>query len=117
MVFCRAPGTVGPYGIGVVLVERGTPGFEVLEIERKMGGRGMNEVVLGFDKVPVRPDQVVMMRDAGSKAGAQFLLVQFNPERCGHAALSMGLGLADSSYSMYYTKQRTKERRGGEELG
>src|SRR3546814_8639680 len=95
MVFCRAPGTVGPYGIGVVLVERGTPGFEVLEIERKMGGRGMNEVVLGFDKVPVRPDQVVMMPDAGSKAGAQFLLVQFNPERCGNAAMSLGLGQAD----------------------
>src|SRR3546814_2734049 len=66
----------------------------------------MNEVVLGFDKVPVRPDQVVMMPDAGSKAGAQFLLVQFNPERCGNAAMSLGLGQAAFEYELDYTKKR-----------
>src|SRR3546814_12746672 len=66
----------------------------------------MNEVGLGFDKVPVRPDQVVMMPDAGSKAGAQFLLVQFNPERCGNAAMSLGLGQAAFDYALDYTKKR-----------
>src|SRR3546814_12767208 len=46
------------------------------------------------------------MPDAGSKAGAQFLLVQFNPERCGNAAMSLGLGQAAFDYALDYTKKR-----------
>jgi alkylation response protein AidB-like acyl-CoA dehydrogenase len=53
LVFCRAEGTVGPRGIGAVIVERGAPGFAPPETEPKMGGRGVAEATLRFDDVPV----------------------------------------------------------------
>ena len=106
LVFCRAPDTSGPDGIGAVIVERDVPGLAPIESEDKMGGRGVAEGVLRFEGAPVRPDQVVLEPRKGSKDGARFLVRQFNPERCGNAAMSIGLARAALDDAIAYVKER-----------
>lgn len=106
LVFCRAPGTAGPLGVGAVVVEASAAGFQPPEVEPKMGGRGVPEAVLRFDGVHVPAEDVVILPDPSSKRGAGILLRQFNPERCGNAAMSVGVAQAAFDYAAEYAKQR-----------
>lgn len=106
LVFCRAPGTTGPHGVGAVVVESSAPGFQPPEVEPKMGGRGVAEAVLRFDSVRVAAEDVVIEPVASSKRGAAILLRQFNPERCGNAAMSVGIAQAAFDYAAAYAKER-----------
>lgn len=106
LVFCRAPGTTGASGIGAVLVERGMPGFATPEVEPKMGGRGVSEAVLRFEGVHVPRSHVVIEPDPASKEGGRILLVQFNPERCGNAAMCVGVAQAAMDATIAYASQR-----------
>ncbi|PRZ43942.1 alkylation response protein AidB-like acyl-CoA dehydrogenase [Antricoccus suffuscus] len=106
LVFCRAPGTVGPRGIGAVLVEKDDPGFEVVSIEKKMGSRGINETVLRFSDIFIDNDDVVLAPDPESNNGAAFLVKQFNPERCGNAAMTLGVAQSAFEYAVEYAKNR-----------
>lgn len=94
LVFCRAEGTQGSYGIGAVFVSSKADGFAPPVIERKMGGRGVAEATLHFDDVYIPHEDVVLAPDPDSKGGAKILLTQFNPERCGNAAMSIGIAQA-----------------------
>ncbi|HZZ45491.1 MAG TPA: acyl-CoA dehydrogenase family protein [Pseudonocardia sp.] len=106
LVFCRAPDTVGPDGIGAVVIDRDIEGLAPIESEEKMGGRAMAEGVMTFTDAPVRADQVVLPPKAGSREGARFLLRQFNPERCGNAAMSIGTARAALDYAIAYMRER-----------
>jgi alkylation response protein AidB-like acyl-CoA dehydrogenase len=106
LVFCRAEGTRGASGIGAVLVERGAPGFAPPETEAKMGGRGVAEATLRFDGVPVAAEDVVLAPDPDSKHGAELLLRQFNPERCGNAAMCVGVARAALEDALAFVSQR-----------
>ncbi|MGY2082778.1 acyl-CoA dehydrogenase family protein [Blastococcus sp. SYSU DS0539] len=106
LVFCRAPGSSGARGIGAVVVERGQAGFEVVDTSPKMGSRGVAEATLRFEDVEVDDAQVVIPPDPGSTAGARLLLRQFNPERCGNAAMCIGVARAALEDSVAYTGQR-----------
>jgi hypothetical protein len=106
LVFCRAPGTIGPDGIGAVLVDADIEGLAPIETEDKMGGRGVPEGVLRFENAPVRRDQIILEPRAGSREGAAFLLRQFNPERCGNAAMSVGVARAALEDAIAYLKER-----------
>lgn len=106
LVFCRAPDTVGPDGIGAVLVDRDVEGLGPIETEEKMGGRAVAEGVLRFTGAPVRRDQIVLEPRKGSREGARFLVRQFNPERCGNAAMSIGLARSALDAALVYVKER-----------
>lgn len=106
LVFCRAEGTSGPDGIGAVLLERGAPGMSEIEIEEKMGGRGVPEGMFSFTDTPISADQVVLPAVAGSRDGARFLIRQFNPERCGNAAMCLGVAKAALEDAVAYLKER-----------
>jgi len=106
VVFCRAPGTRGATGVGAVIVDRDDPGFEVVRIEPKMGSRGVNEATLRFDDVLIRPERVLVRPEAGSRAGGEFLLVQFNPERCGNAAMCLGVAQSAFDSAVRHAKER-----------
>jgi alkylation response protein AidB-like acyl-CoA dehydrogenase len=106
MVFCRAAGTHGPRGIGAVIVERGAPGFAPPEVEPKMGGRGVAEATLRFEDVPVARADVVLEPDPASKRGADVLLTQFNPERCGNAAMCIGVARAALEDALAFAGER-----------
>lgn len=106
LVFCRAEGTSGASGIGAVIVRRGAPGFAEPEAEPKMGGRGVAEASLRFDDVPIAEDDIVLFPDPASKVGARMLVQQFNPERCGNAAMCIGVARAALDDSVAFTRER-----------
>ncbi|MBA2557583.1 MAG: acyl-CoA dehydrogenase family protein [Chloroflexi bacterium] len=106
LVFCRAVGTSGPYGIGAVVVHRDAPGFADPVVEPKMGARGIAEATLRFDDVPIDAADVLIQPDADSKAGAGLLLRQFNPERCGNAAMCVGVADVALADAIAHTTQR-----------
>lgn len=106
LVFCRAAGSSGGKGIGAVVVERGRPGFEVVDTSPKMGSRGVAEATLRFEDVEVRDEDVVLAPDPASSSGARLLLRQFNPERCGNAAMCIGVARAALEDSVAFAGQR-----------
>jgi alkylation response protein AidB-like acyl-CoA dehydrogenase len=108
LVFCRAEGTSGARGIGAVLVHRGQRGFSVVGTSPKMGGRGVAEATLRFDDVVVSDDDVVIPPDPDSSAGARLLIRQFNPERCGNAAMCIGVARAALEDSVAHASTRVQ---------
>jgi 3-sulfinopropanoyl-CoA desulfinase len=106
IVFCRAPGTVGPYGIGAVLIEGRPDGMAEPHVDPKMGIRGVAECSLRFDGVRIEPENVLVLPEAGSKRGAEILVNQFNPERCGNAAMCTGIAQGALDASIGHLKER-----------
>lgn len=106
LVFCRAAGTKGPRGIGAVAVPRGAPGFADPVTEPKMGMRGVAEAALTFDDVPIADEDVIIAPDPDSSRGAALLVRQFNPERCGNAAMCIGVAQAALDDAIAFAKQR-----------
>lgn len=113
LVFCRLAGTSGPKGIGAVIVERGQEGFAEPETQPKMGGRGVGEAILGFDGIRIEPGAVIVSADPESSKGAAIMLRQFNPERCGNAAMCVGVARAALGDSLAHLRTR---RQFGKEL-
>jgi len=89
-----------------VLVERGQEGFAEPRTQPKMGGRGVGEAVLGFDGIRIEPGAVIVPADAGSSQGAAIMLRQFNPERCGNAAMCIGVAQAALEESVAFVLER-----------
>ncbi|HEU5031518.1 MAG TPA: acyl-CoA dehydrogenase family protein [Spirillospora sp.] len=106
IVFCRAPGTAGPYGIGAVLIEGRPDGMAEPHVDPKMGIRGVAECTLRFDGVRIEPEDVLVMPEPGAKRGAEILVNQFNPERCGNAAMCTGIAQGALDASVSHLKQR-----------
>jgi len=106
LVFCRAAGSSGPKGIGAVVVERDQRGFDVVGTSPKMGSRGVAEATLRFEDVEVDDADVVIPPDPASSAGARMLLRQFNPERCGNAAMCIGVARAALDDAVTYASTR-----------
>lgn len=108
IVFCRAPGTVGPYGIGAVLIEGRPAGMSAPRVDPKMGIRGVAECSYRFEGVRIEPENVLVAPDPASKRGAEILVNQFNPERCGNAAMCTGLGQGALDASVAHLKARSQ---------
>jgi alkylation response protein AidB-like acyl-CoA dehydrogenase len=106
LVFCRAEGTRGARGIGAVAVHRDAPGFAEPVTDPKMGMRGVAEAALTFEDVPIDARDVVIPPDPESSRGAALLVRQFNPERCGNAAMSIGVAQAALDDAVHHAKQR-----------
>ncbi|MEW6441939.1 MAG: acyl-CoA dehydrogenase family protein [bacterium] len=86
MVYTRFGDIPGYRGIGGLLVEKGTPGFSFGKQEQFMGLRGMPSCDLIFEDVRVpRENVVVKAGDFGS------LMLTFDIERCGNAAMCLGV--------------------------
>ncbi|MBP7737753.1 MAG: acyl-CoA dehydrogenase family protein [Spirochaetes bacterium] len=91
MVYTRFGDIKGYKGIGGILVEKGTPGFTFGKQEKFMGLRGMPSCDLYFDDVRVPKKNLVIPQGEFNK-----LMSTFDIERCGNAA--MCLGLAGGAY-------------------
>jgi alkylation response protein AidB-like acyl-CoA dehydrogenase len=86
LVYCRY-GDVPDYkGIGAVIVEKGAPGFSFGKQEDFMGLRGMPSCDLIFENVIVPKENIVL------KMGEfKNLMTTFDVERCGNAAMCLGV--------------------------
>ena len=85
-VYCRFGDKPGYGGIGGVLVEASTPGFTFGKQEEFLGLRGMPSCDLIFEDVRVPKENVVIRQ-------GQFrdLMGTFDLERCGNAAMCLGV--------------------------
>jgi len=106
LVFARFGECEGPRGIGALIIEKGTPGFEVSRPARKMGGRGMPEVELYFDNCRIPKEDILMVGDPTSTKSFKVLMSSFGPERVGNAAMCLGLAQGALDTAQSYSEER-----------
>ena len=85
LVYTRFGETRGYKGIGGIILRKGTPGFTFGKQEEFMGLRGMPSCDLYFDSVEVPKNDVVIQ-----PGGFGNLMLTFDIERCGNAAMCLG---------------------------
>jgi alkylation response protein AidB-like acyl-CoA dehydrogenase len=99
VVFTRIDGAPGRDGIGCVLVNRNTPGFEVTARYHTMGGEYLAEIQFNDVEVPV---ENVILRQGGFKK----LLNAFNTQRCLNPSVSLGMAEAAFEEAIAYVRER-----------
>ena len=101
LVYVRFDDTLGYKGIGAVLVEKGAQGFSFGKQEEFMGLRGMPSCDLIFEDVVIPKEDVII------KAGDfKKLMLTFDIERCGNAAMCLGLAGGALEAAKNYAMQR-----------
>ena len=101
LVYCRFGDVHGYKGIGGVIVEKGAPGFTFGKQEQFMGVRGMPSCDLIFENVRVPKENVVL-------GVGQFrdLMTTFDVERCGNAAMCLGVAGGALEEAKAYATER-----------
>jgi alkylation response protein AidB-like acyl-CoA dehydrogenase len=100
VVFTRIDGRPGREGIGCVLLEPDTPGFEVTGTYHTMGGENLHEVQFNGCELPL--DNLVIRED-----GFRKLLTAFNTQRCLNPSISLGLAEGAFDEARNYVRDRT----------
>ena len=101
LVYTRFGEIKGYKGIGGIILKKGTPGFTFGKQEEFMGLRGMPSCDLYFDNVKVpKEDVVIQPGDFGN------LMLTFDIERCGNAAMCLGTAGGALEAAKNYAMQR-----------
>ena len=100
VVFTRINKQPGREGIGCVLIEKGTPGFEVTARYHTMGGENLAEI--SFDDCELPLENLILRED-----GFRKLLNAFNTQRCLNPSISLGLAEGAFEESVRYMRDRT----------
>lgn len=101
LVYTRFGDIRGYKGIGAVILEKGMPGFTFGKQEEYMGLRGMPSCDLYFDQVIVPKENLVIKPgDFGN------LMLTFDIERCGNAAMCLGIAGGALDAAKAYALQR-----------
>jgi alkylation response protein AidB-like acyl-CoA dehydrogenase len=100
VVFSRIDGKPGREGIGCVLLEPNTPGFEVTGTYHTMGGENLHEIQFNDCELPV--ENLVIRED-----GFRRLLSAFNTQRCLNPSISLGLAEGAFDEAVNYVRERT----------
>ncbi len=101
-VFAVTDSTKGPNGISAFVVEKGTPGFNVGKLEKKMGIKGSPTVELSFENCRVPVANMLGEEGVGFKIAMKVL----DKSRPGIAAQALGIAQGALDYAVEYTKQR-----------
>ena len=100
VVFTRINQTPGREGIGCVLIEKGTPGFEVTARYHTMGGENLAEI--SFDDCELPLENLILQED-----GFRKLLSAFNTQRCLNPSISLGMAEGAFEESVRYMRDRS----------
>jgi alkylation response protein AidB-like acyl-CoA dehydrogenase len=100
VIFTRIDGRPGREGIGCVLLESGTPGFEVTGTYHTMGGENLHEIQFNDCELPM---ENLVIRDDGFRK----LLNAFNTQRCLNPSISLGLAEGAFEETRKYVSDRT----------
>jgi alkylation response protein AidB-like acyl-CoA dehydrogenase len=100
VIFTRIDGKMGREGIGCVLLEPDTPGFEVTGTYHTMGGENLHEIQFNGCELPL--ENLVIRED-----GFRKLLNAFNTQRCLNPSISLGLAEGAFDEACRYTRDRT----------
>ena len=106
LVVCRFGKTRGANGIGAVIGPRDKPGFSTGIPHSKMGVRGMGETDVFFDNCRVPLENVIVMGTPEDSSGFKRLFGSFGIERCGTAAMSIGVASAAFEFARDFTLER-----------
>src|SRR5215467_9739552 len=99
VVFSRINSVPGREGIGCVLIEKATPGFNVTGRYHTMGGENLAEVQFENCDLPV--ENVILRED-----GFRKLLSAFNTQRCLNPSVSLGLAEGAFEEAIKYARER-----------
>ena len=105
-VFAVTDPAQGPNGISAFVVEKGTPGFSVGKLEKKMGIRGSPTVELHLRKLP-RPGGEPLGADG---EGFKIAMKVLDKSRPGIAAQALGIATGALEYATNYLKERDRVR-------
>src|SRR4029077_8756630 len=100
VIFSRIDKKPGREGIGCVLLERDTPGFEVTGTYHTMGGENLHEIQFNNCELPL--ENLVIRED-----GFRKLLTAFNTQRCLNPSISLGLAEGAFDEARNYVRERT----------
>jgi alkylation response protein AidB-like acyl-CoA dehydrogenase len=100
VVFTRVDGKPGREGIGCILLEPNTPGFEVTGTYHTMGGENLHEIQFNDCELPL--ENLVIRED-----GFRKLLTAFNTQRCLNPSISLGLAEGAFDEAVNYVRERT----------
>src|SRR6204780_752864 len=100
VIFTRIDGRPGREGIGCVLLEPHTPGFEVTGTYHTMGGENLHEIQFNNCELPL---ENLVIRDDGFRK----LLNAFNTQRCLNPSISLGLAEGAFEEARKYVRDRT----------
>jgi acyl-CoA dehydrogenase len=96
---------LGRDGHRAFVVERGTPGFEILKIEHKMGSRGYETASFALDAVRVPADNLLGGEAFyESRRGFKGAMATFNLTRPIHAAHGVGMGRAAHDHALEFVQ-------------
>src|SRR5579875_1818544 len=101
-VFAVTDPAKGANGISAFLVEKGTPGFNVGKLEKKMGIRGSPTVELNFTDCRVPATNLLGPEGDGFKIAMKVL----DKSRPGIAAQALGIAQGALDYATQYAKER-----------
>jgi len=99
IVFTRVDGEPGREGIGCVLVDPKTSGFEVTARYHTMGGENLAEIQ--FHDVELPLENLIIRHD-----GFRKLLKGFNTQRCMNPSISLGLAEGAFEEAVRYARDR-----------
>lgn len=99
VVFTRVNKQPGREGIGCVLIERDTPGFQCTARYHTMGGENLAEISFENCELPL---ENLVLRD-----GFRRLLQAFNTQRCLNPSISLGLAEGAFEEAVKYCRDRT----------
>jgi alkylation response protein AidB-like acyl-CoA dehydrogenase len=99
VIFSRIDKKPGREGIGCVLLEKGTPGFEVTGTFHTMGGENLHEIQFNNCELPL--ENLVIRED-----GFRKLLSAFNTQRCLNPSISLGLAEGAFAEALKYARDR-----------
>jgi len=99
VIFSRIGKKPGREGIGCLLIEPHTPGFEVTGTYHTMGGENLHEIQFNDCELPL--DNLVIRED-----GFRKLLTAFNTQRCLNPSISLGLAEGAFAEAVRYARDR-----------
>ncbi|MGE0750546.1 MAG: acyl-CoA dehydrogenase family protein [Variibacter sp.] len=103
LVYIKFDDRPGAKSIGGVLIDKDTPGFRIGPPYKKMGVRGCIQADMFFEDCRVPKENLLVPPGEFGK-----LMAAFNLERCGNAAMSLGLAGGALAEAIEYAKTRNQ---------
>ena len=105
VVWATVDPSLGREGHRAFVVERGTPGFEILKIEHKMGSRGYETASFALDDVHLPADHLLGGEAFyESRKGFKASMATFNMTRPLHTAHGVGMGRAAHDFALDFVR-------------
>jgi acyl-CoA dehydrogenase len=106
VVWATVDPALGRNGHRAFVVERGTPGFEILKIEHKMGSRGYETASFALDDVRLPAENLLGGESFyESRRGFKASMATFNMTRPLHTAHGVGMGRAAHDFALDFVRR------------